>query len=84
MGLINLRLMSHPMNYLTILVMALLLGVGGHLLLTLLGMEPATKDGQKEKSSAWNAMPAGQAPGQLRAGAIDPQMASLSTNAIMM
>ena len=84
MGIVNLKLMSHPLNYLTIAVMALLLGVAGHLLLSLLGIDPATKKEQEQKTSAWGSMPAGQAPGQIRAGAIDPQFAPLSTNAVMM
>lgn len=78
MAIINTRLASHPMNYVIILVMAFFAGALGHLLLTLAGMTPSTKAGAAAKSSAWNAMPAGQAPGQERAGAIDPQMASLS------
>lgn len=78
MAIVNTRLLSHPMNYVIILVMALFGGALGHLLLTLAGMTPATKAGAAAKSSAWNAMPAGQAPGEERAGAISPQSASLS------
>jgi hypothetical protein len=69
MKLLNLKLMSHPINWVTITVMLLLAGAFGHLLLEYLGHSPDTK----ERRSAWTEQPAGQSPGQEAAGAIDPQ-----------
>lgn len=83
MAILNTRLMSHPLNYVTIVVMALLAGVGGHLFLSLLGIEPGGKPAPGQTSSAWESMPAGQAPGEERAGAISPQSASLASNSNM-
>lgn len=41
---INLRLLSHPINWLTIILMLVIAGIGGHLLLSLVGVEPSTGD----------------------------------------
>lgn len=42
MTIINLPLMKHPLNWFTILFMLVLAGMLGHLLLSRLGVEPAT------------------------------------------
>lgn len=44
MELINTRLLSHPMNWVTILLMLVIAGIFGHLLLSLLEQEPASKN----------------------------------------
>ncbi len=41
MQLLNLDLLKHPMNWLTVLLMLVLAGIGGHLVLTYFGAEPA-------------------------------------------
>lgn len=40
MRVLNLRMMSHPMNYVVIVLMLLLAGLGGHWLLSLFGIHP--------------------------------------------
>lgn len=42
MTIINWRLISHPMNWVIILLMLIIAGIFGHLLLTILEQEPAT------------------------------------------
>jgi hypothetical protein len=69
MQIINWKMASHPMNWLTFFLMVLIAGSIGHLLLSYLGVEPNTP----RQRSAYDAMPAGQSPGQVAAGAIDPQ-----------
>ena len=71
MKVLNLKLMSHPLNWATVALMLLIAGSFGHLLLEYLGHSPACSGGAKR--SAWTEMPAGQSPGQDAAGAIDPQ-----------
>ena len=70
MKILNLKLMSHPLNWATVLVILLIAGAYGHLILQYLGHSPSSTNG---KASAWTAQPAGQSPGQEAAGAIDPQ-----------
>jgi hypothetical protein len=65
---INFKMASHPMNWITFLLMVFIAGSIGHLVLTYLGIEPSTK-----KTSSYDDMPAGQSPGQVASGAIDPQ-----------
>lgn len=72
MQVVNFKMVSHPVNWVTILLMVLIAGAIGHLTLSLLGIEPQTAD----KRSSYDAMPAGQSPGQVAAGAIDPQGSS--------
>jgi len=72
MAVINFKMMSHPMNWLTILLMVIIAGAIGHMFLTYLGMEPSTK-----AKLAYTEMPAGQSPGEVAAGAIDPQYAAI-------
>lgn len=43
MILINTRLISHPMNWLIIAMMLIILGIFGHLVLQILDQEPSTK-----------------------------------------
>jgi len=40
--IINTRLISHPMNWIIVLLMLVIAGIFGHLLLSLLDQEPAT------------------------------------------
>lgn len=54
---LNWKIVGHPMNWITILLMLIIAGAFGHLVLTLFGMNPATKD-----SSSYAALPAGQSP----------------------
>jgi hypothetical protein len=79
MRIVNLRLLSHPINYVTILAMIALPAIAGHLLLVLAGQDPGSRE---QKTSAWTAMPAGQAPGEERAGAISPQSAPIAINSV--
>ena len=44
MAIINTKLISHPMNWLIILLMLVIAGIFGHLLLSLLDQEPATSN----------------------------------------
>ena len=40
MDIVNLKLLSHPMNWLTVFFMLILAGVAGHLILSWAGIEP--------------------------------------------
>lgn len=42
MKLLNLPLMKNPLNWLIVLLMLVIAGIGGHLLLSYLGVEPKT------------------------------------------
>lgn len=42
MKIVNWEIISHPMNWLTILVMLVIAGIAGHLVLQWLGKSPAT------------------------------------------
>lgn len=68
MQAMNWKLVSHPMNWLTILLMVIIAGSIGHFLLSYLGIEPNLK-----AQSSYDAMPAGQSPGEQATGAIPPQ-----------
>jgi hypothetical protein len=70
--IINWKLISHPMNWLTVLVILIIAGTAGHLLASWMGLEPATKG-----KLAYSQMPAGQSPGEPAAGAIPPQYSPL-------
>lgn len=52
---INWRMVSHPINWIIVLLMVVIAGIGGHLVLTMFGIEPATKT-----ASSYTQMPAGQ------------------------
>lgn len=54
---LNWRIVSHPINWVTILLMLIIAGAFGHMALTLFGKNPATKDG-----SSYAQLPAGQSP----------------------
>jgi hypothetical protein len=74
MQVINWKMISHPMNWLTLLLMVIIAGAIGHLFLTYLGIEPDTSGNKK---LAFSQMPAGQSPGEAAAGAITPQYADI-------
>lgn len=42
MAILNTRLLSHPMNWVIVLLMLMIAAIFGHLLLSLLEQEPAT------------------------------------------
>ena len=42
MKLVNVGLLKHPMNWVIVLLMLVLAGIGGHLILSLAGFEPKT------------------------------------------
>lgn len=44
MTFVNTALLKHPLNWVTVLVMLTLAGLGGHLLLSYAGLEPAKSD----------------------------------------
>lgn len=44
MSLINVGLIKHPINWLTIMLMLLIAAMAGHYTLTFFGVEPATKE----------------------------------------
>lgn len=68
MQAMNWKLVSHPMNWITILLMVIIAGSIGHFLLSYLGIEPSVK-----AKLGYDAMPAGQSPGEQATGAIPPQ-----------
>ena len=72
MEAVNWRMVSHPMNWITFFLMVVIAGAIGHLFLSYLGMEPATK-----ATSGFAKMPAGQSPGEDASGAISPQQAQI-------
>jgi hypothetical protein len=73
---INWRMISHPMNWLTVGLMLVIAGSFLHLLLTYMGIEPATQ----AKTSGYAQMPAGQSPGEAASGAISPQRSPIAAN----
>ena len=73
--MINWKMMSHPMNWITFALMVVIGGAIIHTLLTYLGYEPATRGSAK---SAYTDQPAGVSPGQVASGAIDPQYAPIT------
>lgn len=73
---INWRMLSHPVNWFTILLMLVIAGAFAHMLLSYVGIEPATQ----ATSSGYAKMPAGQSPGEAASGAITPQQAPLVAN----
>lgn len=44
MQIVNTAILKSPLNWLTVFLMLLLAALGGHLLLTLLGIEPTRRD----------------------------------------
>jgi hypothetical protein len=72
MRVLNFKMISHPMNWLTVMLMVAIAGAIGHYTLSLLGVEPTTKN----KKSSYDEMPSGQSPGEVASGAIDPQGSS--------
>jgi hypothetical protein len=44
MQLVNTKLLSNPINWFTVMLMVLIAAVGGHLLFSLYGIEPATQE----------------------------------------
>lgn len=70
MQVVNWKMVSHPINWVVVVLMALIAGAFGHLMLAYLGHTPDTAESRK---SSYDDMPAGQSPGQVAAGAIDPQ-----------
>jgi hypothetical protein len=54
---LNWKIVSHPMNWVVILLMLIIAGAFGHMVLTLFGMNPSTKT-----SSSYTQLPAGQSP----------------------
>lgn len=67
MNLLNWKMLSHPMNWFTFLLMVLIAGAAAHLALSYAGIEPGRPGLPIE------AMPTGQALGEPAAGAITPQ-----------
>lgn len=43
MQVLNWRMLGHPINYIIVILMLVIAGIGGHELLSLLGHEPAAK-----------------------------------------
>jgi hypothetical protein len=44
MKIVNTALLKNPLNYIIVLLMLVIAGIGGHLFLSLLGVQPATAD----------------------------------------
>lgn len=74
--MLNWKMLSHPMNWITFFLMVVIAGAIGHQLMTFLGFEPANAG--TPKKLAFSDQPAGLSPGQVASGAIDPQYAPLS------
>jgi hypothetical protein len=68
MNVVNWKMVSHPINWLTFMLMVVIAGAIGHYALALFGIQPA-----RANRSSYDEMPAGQSPGQVASGAIDPQ-----------
>lgn len=71
---VNWKLASHPMNWLTILVMLIIAGAFGHLLLSYFEVEPASQSGYSDVSP-------GIVPSQGNIVAISPQSAYATQSA---
>jgi hypothetical protein len=57
MDIVNWKLLGHPLNWFTVVLMVIIAGTFGHLVLTYFGFEPATS-----KTSSYTELPAGQSP----------------------
>jgi hypothetical protein len=68
--IINLKLASHPLNWITILLMLVIAGAIGHYVLALTGVMPATADGTTNLIGG----------GQLPAAQGPPSVTSVSNN----
>lgn len=64
---VNWKMISHPINWVVILLMLIIAGAFGHYLLSLFGVEPATAE------SSYAHVSPGIANGQAATGAIGPQ-----------
>jgi hypothetical protein len=47
-AILNTSLLKHPINWIVVTMMLFLAGIGGHFILTYLGMSPATGTGAKK------------------------------------
>jgi hypothetical protein len=67
MQVVNWKMISHPMNWLTFMLMVIIAGAFVHYVLSYLGVEPS--------GPGWgfSTMPAGQSSGLRATGAIAPQ-----------
>lgn len=70
--LINVKLISHPMNWVMILLMLVIAGAIGHKLLELVDVHPATADASGK--SVYSDLPAGQVPSDDFVSAITPNV----------
>jgi hypothetical protein len=68
---INWKMVTHPMNWLVIILMLIIAGAIGHYLMSLFGQEPA-----KSPQSSYGSVSSGQFPGQDIVNALRPQSAS--------
>jgi hypothetical protein len=69
---INWKMIAHPMNWAIVLLMLIIAGAIGHMLLSLAGIEPASK-----AKSGYANLPQGQVPADAAINAINPQTAGL-------
>jgi hypothetical protein len=49
---INWRIIAHPVNWITVLLMLVIAGIGGHFVLAFLGHDPSNSNGQYSKKQA--------------------------------
>lgn len=75
--LINTSLISHPINWVVILLMLVIAGGIGHFALSLAGIEPSKSDSTKGGKNAYGSIPAGQVPADDALAAINPASAGL-------
>lgn len=75
--IINWNLVSHPLNWVIILLMLVIAGGIGHYALSLAGIEPASPQAPTNGKSAYGNIPAGQVPADDAIDAINPASAGL-------
>ena len=59
---INWKMISHPMNWLVVLLMLIIAGTAGHLVLTLFDVNPASKNINPNLAVGQSTLGQGQAP----------------------
>ena len=75
---INWNLVSHPMNWVVILLMLVIAGAIGHYALSLAGIEPTLSGTSNKGKSAYGNLPEGQVPADDAINAINPASAGLT------
>jgi hypothetical protein len=77
--LINWNLVSHPLNWVIILLMLVIAGGVGHYALSLAGIQPSKSGSNTKGKNTYGSLPAGQVPADDAVSAINPASAGLTS-----